>query len=72
MRLKRSSLVAQPFTDSASPGTVNVLLSELLVEILDVLPDKGPQLVQTEGEPASGPAYGRGFATVRIRTAPWN
>jgi hypothetical protein len=45
--------VAQVFTDSAAPGVVNLLLSELLVDILDDLPDSELQLMETGGEPPS-------------------
>jgi hypothetical protein len=58
------------FTDSAAPGST-CFLSELLVDILDGLPDSGPQLIETGGEPT---VRGRFMAEVRRHSlpAPWN
>ncbi len=50
---------------------VNLLPLELLVDILDRLPDSGPPLIETGGEPS---VRGRLVAEARRHSfpAPWN
>src|SRR5215831_14067794 len=48
---KGSRVVAQRLPTPRRPAWSACVLSELLVEILDDLPDSGPLLIQMRGEP---------------------